>query len=617
MRKNLVWWLVFLCIPIFVGFASMDEEISPHLILDESFASGGFEAYPWILGGTVHPFLQSIETFQGAYALQFGEIGDDQESSIEIQVEISAPKWLSFYYKVSSETDFDFLEFYDGNLQIGKWSGTVDWKEFAYYLSPGQHTLLWKYTKDFSDQEGMDTAWIDHITIGEAEEPPDIAQWLQEFGFGESPWVLGGSALPFLQSRETFKGGFALQFGAIEDDHESTFELQIELDKPHYILFCHKVSSEQDYDFLEFYVGARRVRSWSGITDWHEFGHFLPMGQHTLLWKYTKDYSDRDGRDTAWIDQISIVEAKEPPGFAVWLEELGFENPQWVLGGSNPPFLQSRETFKGEFALQFGTIEDDQYSAIEIQVDLDEPQQISFYHKVSSEIDYDSLEFYVDSRHIRSWSGITDWRKFSYSLSQGQHTLLWKYTKDGSFSEGQDTAWIDLICFGEIQPPPVRHEVSPTTEGWKTSTMDLVDAGKMVTFSLPADLEAVQDDEMDDFFDHRLQVWELNGLNDDQVMIVLIVDPSAAFYFWLSIEDMLIESDNEIEVSGYKGRKVVGYLEDFETKVWLLLLSDFIHIEEGPWDLLFTIIATEEYEQSNPGFPDRIIDSVGIFPTFQ
>jgi len=617
MRQILVWWLVFLCIPFFMGFASNDEEISPHLILDESFATGGFEAFPWILGGTVYPFLQSLEIFHGEFALQFGEIGDDQESTIEIQVEISTPKWLSFYFKVSSEKDFDFLEFYDGTQQIGSWSGITDWEEFTHYLSPGQHTLLWKYSKDFSDREGLDTAWIDQISIGEAEEPPDIAQWLEEYGLGESLWVLGGSAFPFLQSRETFIGDYAFQFGAIEDDQESTIEIKVELSEPHHIIFYKKVSSERDYDFLEFYVGTQRIGSWSGITDWQEFAHYLSPGQHTLLWRYTKDYSDREGRDTAWIDQISFVEAQEPPDIAQWLEGYGFENPQWVLGGSAPPFLQSREIFQGEFALQFGAIEDDQDSTIEIQVELSEPQQISFYHKVSSEMDFDFLEFYVDSQQIRSWSGTTDWRKHSHNLPQGQHTLLWKYTKDCSFSEGQDTAWIDRISIGEALPPSVRHQVSPAVDGWKTSTMVLVDAGKRIAFSLPGDLVETHDDEMVDFFDHRLQVWEQNELGDEQVMIIMIVDDTVEFYFWLSIDEMLIETDNEIEVVGYTGRKVVGYVDEMETKAWLLLVSDFIQIEEESWDLLFTIIATEEYVQSNPGFSDRIIDSLDLFPAFQ
>lgn len=42
------------------------------------------------------------------------------------------------------------------------------------------------------------------------------------------------------------------------------------------------------------------------------------------------------------------------------------------------------------------------------------------------------------------------WSRSAYYLTAGTHTLLWRYTKDYSISQGEDAAFIDFIVF-----PPV------------------------------------------------------------------------------------------------------------------------------------------------------------------
>jgi hypothetical protein len=46
-----------------------------------------------------------------------------------------------------------------------------------------------------------------------------------------------------------------------------------------------------------------------------------------------------------------------------------------------------------------------------------------------------------------AWSGEEDWSEVSFPVDEGIRTFEWTYSKDGSDSEGDDTAWIDDIVF--------------------------------------------------------------------------------------------------------------------------------------------------------------------------
>lgn len=72
---------------------------------------------------------------------------------------------VSFAYSTSSESTYDFLEFYiDGVLQ-NKWSGTIAWTTTSFALTSGVHTLRWAYKKDSSTNSGNDEVYVDDINI--------------------------------------------------------------------------------------------------------------------------------------------------------------------------------------------------------------------------------------------------------------------------------------------------------------------------------------------------------------------------------------------------------------------------------------------------------------------
>ena len=70
---------------------------------------------------------------------------------------------LTFWYRVSSEMNYDYLQvFIDGTMQA-EWSGTVAWTMASYPLTAGSHTVEWRYTKDVSISVGSDRAWVDDV----------------------------------------------------------------------------------------------------------------------------------------------------------------------------------------------------------------------------------------------------------------------------------------------------------------------------------------------------------------------------------------------------------------------------------------------------------------------
>ncbi len=113
-------------------------------------------------GGNADWFSQTTTSRYDGDAAQSGDISRRQESWM--QTTVSGAGTVKFYWKVSSEEDFDFLEFYiDGSLQ-DRISGSVHWEQQTYTISTsGPHTLEWRYMKDGSGDSGSDCGWVDKV----------------------------------------------------------------------------------------------------------------------------------------------------------------------------------------------------------------------------------------------------------------------------------------------------------------------------------------------------------------------------------------------------------------------------------------------------------------------
>ena len=71
------------------------------------------------------------------------------------------------------------------------------------------------------------------------------------------------------------------------------------------------------------------------------------------------------------------------------------------------------------------------------------PGTLTFQWKVSSELDFDLLSFYLDGVELAAApaiSGEVDWTLMSVAIPAGAHTVTWTYAKDGSTFAGTDAA---------------------------------------------------------------------------------------------------------------------------------------------------------------------------------
>ncbi len=153
-------------------YMAADTFTMPVGLTYEDFESGNFEGFPWH-NDSVHPWVITGEdAWHGMFSAVSGAISDNEQSSLSIQMETPQDDSVSFYYRVSSEKDWDILKFYIDGVDMNpgdsvkdKWSGELPWRYASFPVDSGSHTLAWRYIKDSNTSKGLDRAWIDYIVF--------------------------------------------------------------------------------------------------------------------------------------------------------------------------------------------------------------------------------------------------------------------------------------------------------------------------------------------------------------------------------------------------------------------------------------------------------------------
>jgi len=122
----------------------------------------------WSTGGAANWFGEACAFYSGGDAAQSGDISDNQSTYMEATV--TGPGTLSFYWKVDSENNYDYLTLLvDGTPQSGPICGSVNWTYKDIGVAAGAHTLRWQYSKDGSVSNGADAAWLDLVVFDATE----------------------------------------------------------------------------------------------------------------------------------------------------------------------------------------------------------------------------------------------------------------------------------------------------------------------------------------------------------------------------------------------------------------------------------------------------------------
>ena len=147
----------------FIETAQFSKKIG---LIYEDWETGDFTKFDWEMSGDQPWQIRNIYPYEGTYAAKSGNIGDDQQSILEIDVEVMIADSVTFAFKTSSQTNKDKLKFYINNTLQGEWSGmNSSWFRVAIPVETGVYTFKWVYEKDASGMFGSDCAWIDWITF--------------------------------------------------------------------------------------------------------------------------------------------------------------------------------------------------------------------------------------------------------------------------------------------------------------------------------------------------------------------------------------------------------------------------------------------------------------------
>src|SRR5207248_745042 len=95
---------------------------------------------------------------------------DGQETWI--QTTVTGPGTLSFWWKVDSLENFDYLNFEVDEVLQFFISGSVAWEQRTVPIAAGSHTLRWAYMKDVG-AVGADAGWVDQVQMA-ANNPTNV-----------------------------------------------------------------------------------------------------------------------------------------------------------------------------------------------------------------------------------------------------------------------------------------------------------------------------------------------------------------------------------------------------------------------------------------------------------
>ncbi|MCF8302290.1 MAG: T9SS type A sorting domain-containing protein [Bacteroidales bacterium] len=147
------------------SYSAIMEQTEIIGILDEDFETGDFSKYDWQTAGDSAWMIDESNAYEGSFSARSDEIGHGRTSGLRIEVKVLEDGPLTFFRKVSSEEDYDWLRFYIDGEKMDEWSGVKNWEQFEYPLAKGEHTLKWVYEKDATVNENLDATWIDYIVF--------------------------------------------------------------------------------------------------------------------------------------------------------------------------------------------------------------------------------------------------------------------------------------------------------------------------------------------------------------------------------------------------------------------------------------------------------------------
>ena len=340
------------------GVVMSDPATLTVLLADASLGEGADNAeLTWGTSGDASWSNQTGFTYDGVDALQSGDV--DNGESTELVTIVDGPGFLSFWWSVSSELNWDFLRFSIDEALTDEISGLVDWAEIRIPIPDGAHTLKWVYEKDPIFSVGADAGWVDQVVYVSA----DI----------EAPFI---TYHPDNQS--------------VTVADPVTLLVQAFGEEP--------LTYQWEKDGVPVQVGSASELVFNNVT-------FGDSGRYRAV------VSNAFGSTTS-NEAVLDVFSSDPIGDA-----LDLPGQTWTNVGSAEWFAQTIVSHDGVDAMQSGDIADNQTSIFTLSIS--GPLDLSFWWKASTEDFFDPLELLFDGVEQARLSGERDWHRQLVRIPQG------------------------------------------------------------------------------------------------------------------------------------------------------------------------------------------------------
>jgi hypothetical protein len=182
----------------------------------ESFEASSFNVFPWINLSTIPWVITPTSSYDGIIAAKSGTIDHNGSTSLILRTVYARDDSVKFYYKVSSEPNYDFLSFKLNDVEILRKSGEIPWTSSTVAVSAGINKMEWNYKKDNSVSQGSDCAWIDKIdfaqsgTVSYVQRDLQVARIVVPVSKGE--YTLEGLSVKVLNLGKDTINGFNLAY---------------------------------------------------------------------------------------------------------------------------------------------------------------------------------------------------------------------------------------------------------------------------------------------------------------------------------------------------------------------------------------------------------------------
>ena len=389
----------------------------------------------WLSGGS-QPWsvTNAVDSHDGISALRSGPISHNQSSSFQTWVQ--GPLEMSFWWNVSSQLNGDLLTLYVDGVLSSSISGITGWLFVTRSIASGSHHVEWRYTKNGSNNSGLDRGVVDQVTYTPPPVPLNTA--LDDAGLG---WISGGAGGWAGVTSASHDGTDSASNGFTAAGQESWMETTVT--GPGTFTFWWKISAWPNGDYLHFTLDGVTRESLTGEVNWRPVTCSLPAGTHVLRWAFDRGLNGPLSSDAAWVDQATFT-AADPGALLTGADMTG---PSLVSSGTAAAwFRQTDVTSDGVDALRSGITPDAGESYITAVAQ--GPAMIAFDWRSSSEI-FDQFHFSSDGTAAISLGGQWDWQSFQSPyfarVGSGMHVLKWAYEKNPATSSGDDAAWLDRV----------------------------------------------------------------------------------------------------------------------------------------------------------------------------